>query len=497
MSSASGSSILGTIASYSTSKVYGFAMRILTGFVRPLLLAPEMFGLWNLFALILQYVDYYLHLGSANATRFRLPYLWGKGDNAEGERVKGTFYIGSLVPHLIAAVVFVCVALFGQWELHVRTGLFTVAAISLLIWYHRYLGHLLQGRQNFQPIIRANYIMATLAFFLGTVLIYFFGIYGIFITALVDEAVVVAYLRYHCRERTEASFRGKLYLSLVRQGFPIMAFDMASNLVRTADRLLIAAFLGTEQLGFYALAAFIFVALLEIPGAAREVLEPRMMQEMSSMDPGEVLRDYFFRPLVNTAYYIPLLIGPAIFVVPFIDLILPRYVAGVVPAQVLAVGGYFLAISFVVRGVVVANKWQTRALVPIVLTALVNMGLNILAMKLGYGIIGVAAASSLSFVLLLVLLLGLVKRHHPSQDVPWTPQMLSLVWPFVVMMALVSSLLFLADALALNRWVAVIAQLVVFVTVMIGFIRLAHGFNPLVRPTDLRAILQWARGKRS
>lgn len=497
MSSTKSGSILGTIASYSTSKVYGFAMRILTGFVRPLLLAPEMFGLWNLCALILQYVDYYLHLGAANATRFRLPYLWGRKEDEEAERVKGTFLIGSLVPHVVATVAFVLVALLGDWETHVRAGVFTLAAISLLAWYHRYLGHVLQGRQNFRPIIRANYIMASLAFFLGTTLIYLFGIYGIFATALIDEAVVVLYLRYHCRERTTEGFRGSLYLSLVRQGFPIMAFDMASNLVRSADRLLIAAFLGTEQLGFYALAAFIFTALLEIPGAAREVLEPRMMQEMSSLDPGEVLRDYFFRPLVNTAHYIPLLIGPAIFVLPFIDIVLPRYVAGVLPAQVLAVGGYFLAISFVVRGVVVANEWQVRALAPIVVTALVNIGLNITVMEMGYGIVGVAAASSFSFVLLLVLLLGLVKRRHPRRDVAWAPQLLSLVWPFLAMVVLVGGLLALADALALNRWVAVALQLFVFAPLWIGFIRLAHGYNSLVRPADLGSALRWVRGKRS
>ncbi|MGB0671672.1 MAG: lipopolysaccharide biosynthesis protein, partial [Rhodospirillales bacterium] len=279
-------------------------------------------------------------------------------------------------------------------------------------------------------------------------------------------------------------------------GFPIMTFDMASNLVRSADRFLIAGLLGTEELGYYALAAFVFASLLEIPGAAREVLEPKMMHDMSEMEPADVLRDFLFRPLCNTAHYILFLIGPAVFLLPFIELVLPRYAAGVLPAQILALGGYFLAISFVVRGVVVANDWQRRALVPIFAVGLFNVALNGAAIKLGYGIAGVAAASSLAYAVLLVWLLALVKSRHPCRTLSWMPVLSGLVLPFLFLLILLGGLWQLGEAIDVNPWAEAVLLAVLAPVLTSLYIRVAAARNPYVDAPDYGRLLRRLRRRR-
>jgi O-antigen/teichoic acid export membrane protein len=489
------SSLTATIARYSSSKAYAFVLRILTGFMRPFLLAPELFGIWNLFAIILQYAEYYLHLGCVGAMRFRLPQLWEQKADDDAKRVTGAAFKGSLASHAVASIAVTILALAGNWEGHVRDGLFTVAVIILTLWYQRFLIQFLQARQNFTPIARANYIRATNALVVGAPLIYFFSIHGIYWTALIGEAILILYLRRHCRERIAYPFEWPVYRSLTVQGFPIMVFDIASNLARTADRFLIAAMLGTEQLGFYALAAFVFTALLEVPGAAREVLEPRMMQESVTLSPDDLLEAYFFRPLLNTAFYIPLLIGPVVFAAPFIELVLPRYAAGILPAQILAIGGYFLAISFVARGVIVANGWQVKALIPVFAATAVNAVLAVLAMQMDFGIAGVAVASSVSYALLLGLLIGFIKKRHSGEKAPWARYSVATILPFILLVGTVVGFFALAELLAVNQWLAAILQIICFSALMFGFLHLAHRLYPLVARPNLAPVFALIRKK--
>lgn len=489
--------LLGVVGMVAGARAYSYALRIVSGFVRPLLLSPELFGLWNLFALLLQYATFYLHLGCLQAMRFRLPYEWGRGNDAQGERIKGAVWLGSLVPHLLVAGATGLLALLPHWDAPTRWGLVTVALLVAMIWYRNWMVQILQARQTFGPISAMEYLTASLGLALSIPLILWIGIYGVYISALVTEAATLAFLRHHCREPVAEPFGWRMYWSLTRQGFPIMTFDMASMLVRSADRLLIAGLLGTEQLGYYALAAFIFGTLLEIPGVVREVLEPRLMQDLSGLDDQTVLETYLFRPLLNTAHYLPFLIGPAVFAAPFIDVILPRYAAGVVPAQVLALGGYFLAITFVVRGIIVANAWQGRALGPIMTTALVNLVVSAGAIKLGGGIVAVAAVSAASYALLLGLLLGLVARHHPTRGAAWGRTLVGVISPFVVMSAALALLLWGQAALEINRWLAVVIQLGLFGAVMVGFIALSRRLHPQVAactPAPLWRRLRHRRG---
>lgn len=489
--------LMSVVGMYATSKAYVYALRIVSGFVRPLLLSPELFGLWNLLALVIQYATYYLHLGCVTAMRFRLPYEWGRGNEAEGERIKGAVWLGSLVPYLVvSAAVLVAAAALVDQPPEVRAGLATVGLMVVMVWYQNWLVQILQARQTFAPITTVGYIGATVALTTSVPLILLWGIYGVYVSALVTQAVNLLYLHRHFREPVTEPFRWPVYRALTRQGFPIMAFDMASMLVRTGDRLLIGALLGTEQLGYYALAAFIFGILLEIPGVVREVLEPRMMEALSGIDDRTALETYLFKPMLNTAFYIPFLIGPAVLVAPFIDVVLPKYQPGVLPAQVLAVGGYFLAISFVVRGIIVANDWQGRALGPILAAAVVNAAGSAIVIAQGGGIVGVSVVSGLSYVLLLGLLLRLVARHHPARDAPWGRVLAGLLLPFGAMTAGLVGLLAAQEWLELNRWLAAVLQGGLFALAMLAVIVLGRRWLPEVAPPSLSPLLTRLRRRR-
>ena len=88
-----------------------------------------------------------------------------------------------------------------------------------------------------------------------------------------------------------------------------MLYNFTAILINTSDRIIISYFLGTEQLGYYGIADMVLGFIIQIPGTAREVIEPRMMQDIYKCSMKEHLNEYFIKPMFHTAYLMPFLIG--------------------------------------------------------------------------------------------------------------------------------------------------------------------------------------------
>jgi O-antigen/teichoic acid export membrane protein len=176
-------------------------------------------------------------------------------------------------------------------------------------------------------------------------------------------------------------------------------------------------------------------------------LEPKLMFDLQQGEGDAVLREYLVKPLHSMAYFVPCLIGPAVLLLPgAVAWLLPRYVVGVPAAQILLAGGYFLALSYILRGIIVAKGVQlAAALVTFAVTA-VNLVLGVLLLKLGLGLAGVALASAVSFFLLFIVQLHLVKKCLARVDLVSLPV---LCLPFLVAGGGGVALLWLAPRLPL------------------------------------------------
>ena len=71
-----------------------------------------------------------------------------------------------------------------------------------------------------------------------------------------------------------------------------MVYNFSAILISTSDRIIISYFLGNKQLGYYGIAIMIFSFLMQIPAVSREVIEPRLMQEMTRNSDEKILNEY-------------------------------------------------------------------------------------------------------------------------------------------------------------------------------------------------------------
>jgi O-antigen/teichoic acid export membrane protein len=402
-------SIAQSLAHYTPSVLFRNVVGILNTFIRPKLLNPQCFGLWSLLNTIPSYTCY-LHLGSRDYMRFAIPRLEGLGDEEAALRVEASVFWGALVPNAGVAAALLVLAAAGRWlTTEMRIGLAAMAVLVVLTCVYEYCVNLMKGRQMFRDLSRGMYLRNASQLILSVLLMLYMGIYGLYIALPAAIIISLFYLRTRYPFERVGRFSWPVYLDMVREGYPLAIFAFLMNLMVSSGRLLVAGYLSTEEVGYYALSTLALSGMLDFPGAAREVIEPRIMEEAHTLHDPSVLDRYIYRPLVINACYLPLIIAPLYFLIPpLIEWLLPLYVKGIAPLQAVLFGFYFLAVFYPLRGIIVACHRQKEAALLTALGVLINVGFSLIALKTGFGILGVSVANSASYAVLLLLMAGLL-----------------------------------------------------------------------------------------
>jgi len=390
--------IANQIVRYASSSVFKRLLGIFYAFIKPKLLTPEMLGLWSLLALLPRY-SVFADLGTRAGMRFQLPLLRARGDHAGSDQTQASVLLGTLATYGVVAAVLGVFAIIWNGAPEIRWGLATMAVVVLLRWYSGYRRTLVKAREQFPILSRANYLQAILTVSLGVPGLLWMGIYGLFLSLLLAEAVLCLYLGLGDQRFPPGRFSRERFVELIQKGAPIMAFNLFTLAIRSVDRVIVVAMLGLQQMGFYALAVTLFSLLVQIPGAGREVMEPNLMRRSVAIGNDELVRDHLFSPLIHSAALMPFLIGPVLFLLPpILPVLLPRYEASVAPAQVLALASYFMALVFASRGLIVSRGLQLPALVVLGGALLVNVLTTQALLSLGLGLVGAGIGSLLALI---------------------------------------------------------------------------------------------------
>lgn len=471
---------------YASSTVYRRLLGILYAFIKPKLLSPEMYGLWAIVALLPRYAMYG-DLGSREGLRFRLPLLHARGDHRGAAEIQSSVFLGTLASYgAIAAAMALLAALWDTWP-QIRAGLAAMALVTLLRWYSGYRLAVLKALGDFGTATRSNYLRATLAVAAGIPGMLWMGIYGLFLSLVFTELAVGLYLRGGAAGDRGGRFRFGRLADMVRQGAPVMLFNVFTLAIRSADRVIVTALLGLQQMGFYGLAVTIFSLLVQIPGASREVLEPELMRRAERLPLADLVRRHFFSPLLHTAGLMPFAIGPVLFLLPdLLPLALPRYTQAALPAQVLALASFFMALAFSARGLIVAQGWQLPSLGVLGLALLINLAATQFLVARGMGLFGAGLGSLLSLVALYGGLFLFIRRRTGSAvpTAEWRHCFLASWIPILLTLAL---FLLLGDAglgLAGAGLPSAAACWLAHGLCMLGVLYLGRRLFPMLRPSE-------------
>jgi len=405
--------VLSDITHLVTSNLFKHVLSLVTAFIRPKWLSPEHFGIWSLLNTMIGYMAYF-DLGLRSAMRYEIPK--NRDDSKKLAIIQGTSFWAMLILVLVLSLLTIVYVFVADIDETMRNCVLIVVAIVILSVYFEQRFNEMRGYQEFQLISKMVYLRFSVNSILTLVLIYFWDIYGAFIAVAMSILMSNIFLRLYGTQIRYIHFDWGQCKHLIRLGFPIMIMAITEVVLRMTDKWVVVVYLGTRELGYYGIAAMILGPLLSIPGVSRDVTESLLMKEFSHNNAdsrARIVERYLATPLLQTCCLtMPILIGIAFFAVPaFIHLFLPQYVAGIQSTQILLIGSFFMAVTFPIRGIVIANGWQKQVAFLTLLPIVFSLLMNIYLVKLGFGIDGVALGSSLSFVFLAILLNAFVLFH--------------------------------------------------------------------------------------
>ncbi|MBY5981970.1 lipopolysaccharide biosynthesis protein [Ferrimonas balearica] len=419
-----------TVTQLAASRGLRHALGVITAFLRPKLLGPEALGLYALLNLFPTYSTY-LHLGARSSLRYQVPQLQGQGQTDGIDSLKNSVYWGSLLLNALLALAIIGYAVWGTDDGITQFGLVCAAASVLLVWAFDHRLAELKSEQQFGVLARITAWRYLLQFVLTVGLLLTLGLVGAFLAL----PLCLMLLFWSARQGSPAKrqpWQWQQFVDQVRLGFPILMLELVSLSLRLVDKLLVSSLLGLEALGYYTLGTMLLGPLMNLPGAAREVSEPKLMQQQRENHRQQRLQRHYWRPMHRSAWLMPLLILPAVLLLPaVIQYGLPQYGPALHSAQWLAIGSFFLALGYPARGLIVAERWQASAarsawlVVPLVVAA------TALAMQWWPRLETVAIGFSLGYAALALVLGRFLCRRF--DNAPMLSRSLALLLPFALM----------------------------------------------------------------
>jgi O-antigen/teichoic acid export membrane protein len=252
---------------------------------------------------------------------------------------------------------------------------------------------------------------------LGLALVPMIGKWGLLLGWLVGTIAAVAYTSWQSRDIARlAPLPSRDSATLIMIGLPMLLFIASSLAMRTLDRLIILRFLGTEALGYYSLGVMVIAFFMTLPDSITYVLYPQLVSRYrAGGDDPQAIRAVVERALRALSLLLPALSAAAYLVADdAVGWLLPKYVPGVPSLRILCFGATGLALGNL-ASIVLMTLGRQFQLIPCAaaLTALAAV-LDVLAIRGGFGIRGVAWATFFAFVLngAIVLALASSKLRH-------------------------------------------------------------------------------------
>lgn len=380
------------------------ATLMLRGVVAARLIGPEAFGAWSALQMMMEYGTLPL-LGTQQGLDQMVPPRMVAGDAAALRRVKRAALFNIVM--LTSLFIIACVGwatlgssrvlgAWGPWGMVL--ALICVAAINLA----NYQTSIQRSHGDFRTISGWMLLQGAIGGIAGLALTPWLGGWGLLWGWTAGCVVALVYSSVRSHEHAPMSPSPAADgLDLVQVGFPMFVVVASTMVMRSLDRLIILRFLGHRDFGFYSISMMALTFLLYMPDAVTYVMYPRLLRQFGEegRDP-KGIRDVVLRVLRTSSIFVPALSGFVFLAAsPVIGLLLPKFLPGVGALQAMCFGAIALSFASFASVVLMTVGRQTMLMPAAVIAIGVGAALDLVAVKLGYGITGVAWATLATYVL--------------------------------------------------------------------------------------------------
>jgi len=377
-----------------------------TGLLLRMLLDPAQMGIWQALKLFRSYGNY-ANLGISKGAARELTVALGRGDTSAAERGLNLAFTVNTLTSLLYGGVLVGAGIWigclgsGAWAGLWAVGLAAVGAMAVLGRYVTFHVTILRSRQAFSTTSQLSILEAVLTLAVCGLATWRFGLPGLYGGTLL---VMLGALAFVTRRRAAAlawAWDGAKIRRLIAIGSPILLAGTAGTLFRSLDRLMILGYLSDRefQLGCYSLALMVTTQLYGLGNMLSMVMGPRYGEKYGQSGDRRQVARLAARATELQAVVMALPAALAIVAAPpILSRLLPDYHLGLAPLAWLVPGVVALGLALPASQYLIAVNRQGRALTAVVAAIALGAVGNHLALVGGYGLVGVAAATALSYL---------------------------------------------------------------------------------------------------
>ncbi len=424
---------------YLVSTVLAQGAGLFRSVVLPVFLGPAQLGIWNLMNVVIGY-GANAHLGILHGLNKKVPMLRGLGHAAEFDELKDSVYWASLLLALIVGA-----ALFlGSFVVEpvYASALRIVAMVIVLQMVFVYYFCLLRGDNRFELVSKGIAGLSILSSATVLVLAYLSPdrLLGALWGVAVAYPFILGYWYYKGGYRFTISLKRDQVKDAFVLGFPLIVLGFMDMVFLSMDRWLIAWKLSETALGYYAFGIMAGNLLGLVPISASNVLYPRMLQRFAVSGDSFAVSGLLLNPVRAITSMMIFLTSATTIALPLvIRLLLPDYIPSISLIEIVVPGAFFLAIAYSVGNFVVAINRQRVLIVVLLVATAVTLTLDVVLLRLGYGVHGIAYATVLGYAIYGFGYLGVsvhLAQGRWSETVHFLANHLAL---FIVMMIAVKS----------------------------------------------------------
>lgn len=405
-----------SIGGYSAASALAQIIALCAALLTRRFLGPLQSGIWTALQVVLTYSNYST-LGTTEAVTREIPYYLGRGDHDRCGAIKDQVFSFVLLTSAIVAAGILMYASSMRRVLsdEIYFGLLGTAALVLLNRLNNLLIALLRAYQYFDVASRQMIATSLVNAILIAVLSYNYRMYG-FMWAMGLSLAFNILIIIGCRIFTFSwRFNQRMIKQLILFGIPLMSIGMINAVFLSADKILIGYYLGMTELGWYGLALMGAQYLCTFPNSAAIVFVSHLHKRFGAMQTAESLQSYLRDTVDLFSAIMPCLIATAFFLTPYVIVsALPEFESSIVPARILLLCSFFSAIHQPYADFCVAVRDNRRILTLYVIVCPLVFILGWLAIRAGYGITGVAAATFLSIYIRFVAVFVIAERRFGS-----------------------------------------------------------------------------------
>jgi O-antigen/teichoic acid export membrane protein len=394
-------SLLSNIGLYALASLVARAAGVVRSFWLAALLGPAVYGDW-VFMLLLSAYAPILSLGTVEALLKRVPFFNGRADASSAREIERgafafTFIVSATFTALVALVGVTLRSLgLASYVLPTRLMLLAVAISGLSSFsYYR-----LQAYSAFHSVSLITTVRSVATLVLQLAFAYPWGLTGAVLGYAVAEAVVCAFSFRRTRPLPRLGapvFSANLFRRLITVGFPISIIWWTFIIQTSIDRIVSMTMLGSAPTGYYGIGMSITGAYLLFPDAINQVLYPSINEQFGRTQQAGDLVPLVLYPARIMSLLLPLLTCGFFLVMPVLfQYVIPQYAPGLVAAQILVIGALFGALTRGGVNLLVSIDRQRTVLGLVAASVLANLLGNVLLVKLGFGIEGIAVSTLVS-----------------------------------------------------------------------------------------------------